>query len=231
MADVALINGVVVPVGVDQAAARRGDFPADGAFVSVVADGGVASGWLVVEPLGRERSECGRTELVGLLRADGVVVFPVVTPEQVEPSAAPGGEAGTWLSARELAVLRAGLSAQHDAATARRQAQTEREARESWLRSLVSDAHEWADENSLCGEFDRFMDEHDLPGREREFEVTVDVTVSARVTVTQRATSADAAREQVSTTEIDEEVRERIRCGQSVDFDVTDWDIDSVDEA
>lgn len=57
------------------------------------------------------------------------------------------------------------------------------------------------------------------------------VSGSSRSRLSARVTSADAAREQVSTTEIDEEVRERIRGGQSVDFDVSDWDVDSVDEA
>lgn len=55
---------------------------------------------------------------------------------------------------------------------------------ESWKSSLVSDAHEFADENNLCGEFDRFMREHDLPEREREYAVNYSVTLSGTVYVT-----------------------------------------------
>lgn len=56
---------------------------------------------------------------------------------------------------------------------------------ESWKSSLVSDAHEFADENDLCGEFDRFMREHGLSERTRSYEVswTATITVSGSTVV------------------------------------------------
>lgn len=50
--------------------------------------------------------------------------------------------------------------------------------------TLVSDAHEWADNNSLCSEFDNFMEQHGLPGRERDFCLRVDVSTTVYLTGT-----------------------------------------------
>lgn len=54
--------------------------------------------------------------------------------------------------------------------------------------TLVEDAHRWADSNNLCGEFDHFMRDHDLPPRRREFKAhaTVALTVELPVPVTAR---------------------------------------------
>ena len=70
-------------------------------------------------------------------------------------------------------------------ATARQEGRQEAEslARER-LDALVSDAHEWADNNDLCETFDRFCREHDLRERQREYEVTVHVTLSVPVSLT-----------------------------------------------
>ena len=61
----------------------------------------------------------------------------------------------------------------------RRQAETEAQQR---LDALVADAHEWAEEHELCERFDRFCREHGL--REREYDVTVRVTLSVPVSLT-----------------------------------------------
>lgn len=67
------------------------------------------------------------------------------------------------------------------------------ERHERFMAALVSDAHEYANDNDLCGEFDRFMEEHGLPRREREYEVTFTITYSSTALVT--ASSSDEAAE------------------------------------
>lgn len=62
---------------------------------------------------------------------------------------------------------------------------------QAWRAGLVESAHEWANANDLCGRFDEFMEEHDLPRRLHEYEV--EVRVDVRVTVS--AESEDEARD------------------------------------
>ena len=52
------------------------------------------------------------------------------------------------------------------------------------LDALVSRAHEWADLHDLCDKFDEFCSDNNLPEREREYEVTVHVTLSVPVSLT-----------------------------------------------
>ena len=61
--------------------------------------------------------------------------------------------------------------------------------------TLVADAHQWADDNDLCGRFDEFMDEHGLPMRERDFELRVEVATT--VYLTRTATTLEGAVEAV----------------------------------
>lgn len=65
----------------------------------------------------------------------------------------------------------------------------------AWVDSLVSDMHAAADDANLCEDFDNFMEEHNLRAREREYEVTMAVTV--RVPVTVEASSAQRAIEKI----------------------------------
>lgn len=65
------------------------------------------------------------------------------------------------------------------------------EAHERFMSQLVADAHEWADDNDLCGVFDRFMTEHGLEGRERDYEVRV--TGNFEVYLSRTATSLESA--------------------------------------
>lgn len=67
---------------------------------------------------------------------------------------------------------------------------------QQWVEDLSEDARAWADENSLCSEFDRFMQEHGLEGRTREFEVRLTYVVT--VTASDRDDAVDVACEQVT---------------------------------
>lgn len=69
------------------------------------------------------------------------------------------------------------------------------EAHERFMSQLVADAHEWADDNDLCGTFDAFMTEHGLEGRERDYEVRVAGTFE--VYLARTATSEEAACEAI----------------------------------
>lgn len=93
-------------------------------------------------------------------------------PEEVEviPAAVP--------LARLIGEL-AGRPTSIDAAELERLREANREFLR-WRDRLVEDAHAYADENNLCSEFDRFMEEHDLPTRVKEFNVTITLTVEAR---------------------------------------------------
>ena len=71
--------------------------------------------------------------------------------------------------------------------------------------TLVSDAHQWADDNDLCERFDEFMDEHGLPMRERDFELRVEVATTVYLTRTattlegaMQSVDADAVREAIN---------------------------------
>src|SRR5687768_566958 len=61
---------------------------------------------------------------------------------------------------------------------------------------LVEDAHQYANDNGLCSEFDRFMADHGLPTRVRDYEVSVHVC--GTVTVLVEASSGDDAAELVA---------------------------------
>lgn len=64
-------------------------------------------------------------------------------------------------------------------------------AHDRWTEKLISDAHEYADDNSLCHVFDEFMEEHGLRGRERDHDIEIEVT--ARITIEAPGTSESNA--------------------------------------
>lgn len=78
------------------------------------------------------------------------------------------------------------------------------EAHERFMSELVADAHVWADDNDLCETFDRFMTEHGLEGRERDYEVRVTGTFS--VYLTRTAASEEAACEAVDVSDVIEAI-------------------------
>lgn len=227
MADVAMVNGVLVPA--DSVAA----LPADGAFVSVVADEGVCSGWLVLDADDRAEIAGGQSDrpvIAAVVSPDGTVAYPLVRRGDVQTAAAPGGASGTWLSERELSMLRAALAAQRAAVAARRRAAEDRQKRDEWLESLVCDAHEWADRNSLCGEFDRFMEEHGLPGRARDYSVALTVSVTVPLSVTVFATSEDDARERADMLDMADVLLSHMQSARYPDMSVDSYAIDDVEE-
>lgn len=68
------------------------------------------------------------------------------------------------------------------AAKARQEGRREAEAAaQDRLDALVRAAHEWADQHNQCEQFDVFCVEHNLPQREREYDVTVRVTLDVPV--------------------------------------------------
>lgn len=77
----------------------------------------------------------------------------------------------------------------------------ERQEHETWKERAIVTAHEYADRHDLCGEFDRCMEEIGLRGRERDFNVDVEVTLPITVRVT--ATSADSATQMVDESDVE----------------------------
>lgn len=84
-----------------------------------------------------------------------------------------------------------------------------RNEHEMWKNNLAIDAHEYANENNLCGVFDAFMIEHGLPARTREYEVEVDVEF--RVRITREGSSAEDAAESIDQDDVDEAIVEFVR--------------------
>lgn len=72
----------------------------------------------------------------------------------------------------------------------------QREQSNEFLERLVKAAHKKADEQNWCSEFDEFMESFGLPGREREYQVTVMTTLTYTTIV--RARNEDEAGEMVT---------------------------------
>lgn len=179
--------------------------PAEGSWVRVATDSGLVCGWLVADapdaPGGVDAAGDG-VEVAVVPAAPGAqVVFTGLTGDLLM-SMVPADEAADrphWWD-RVVPSVRAALVARRQSAAARAACAAAEQATVAacdgharWVDDLVDSAHEWADENSLCGEFDRFMSAHGLPGREREFTVTLEVSVKVETTVRVYARSeADA---------------------------------------
>jgi hypothetical protein len=104
--------------------------------------------------------------------------------------------------------------------TAERRAVAEAERRfERWKDEATEQAHQYADNNNLCGEFDKFMVSIGLRPRLRTYSVTVAVNMSVLVNV--EAQSADDAQNQVTDEEVANAVRSAARDGD-IDWDATD---------
>ncbi|MFB9785215.1 hypothetical protein [Rhodococcus baikonurensis] len=102
-----------------------------------------------------------------------------------------------------------------------------------WRDALVESAHTWADENSLCSQFDNFMESHDLPSRSRTYDVEVEVNMSRRVTVSVSASNRDDAADAVDTHEVESALRDEYGIPSHVDLDLNcgDWSTENVEEA
>lgn len=171
-----------------------GTLPGVGVHVSVVASGTESSGWLVSRPTALPYARVMRAHLV---LVTGTVKEVCATREE-------------WLAASvtqrdPLPVTISSLHRWH----------VER------LMSIVHAAHEWADENELCGRFDEFLGEWALPTRdEREQEVRV--RVSGVLTVPGRGRDVESAFQDLSREEIVAAARAALDDG--ITFDVENDD-------
>ena len=157
--------------------------------------------------------------------------------EQVWPSIGEGVlnlptpiiDAGAWVPAEdvrrveaEVERLRAELRrAELDRDTAREEASTL--AREDRARNEA--AQEWADDNDLCSQFERFCEAYGWQGRIDDVEVTVDVTVQVSMLV------SDVPRYEQDTYNLeqridDDAIREKLNEGafSLMSTSVSDWD-------
>lgn len=228
----------------DVAVADRVESPADGVafpppngtFVRVDTGTERVRGWVVVDRL-TPPSSSENWAVVGVVpvSADGDVWHGRVTPDQITLEAS-DAEPVWW---PRVAPLMASLMAVRWAADLARTGQ--RNAEESkaellaghvrWRDELVSSAHQWADDNGLCSQFDDFMELHDLLRRSRMYDVVVDVVVRTQVTVTRSGTSGDDAEESVSVDEVAGAFRESYGVAHDVEIEVDDWTAVRSDEA
>lgn len=82
-------------------------------------------------------------------------------------------------------------------AEAREEGRREAEQRHAeFMDRLVRDAHEYANDNDLCGVFDEFMESHGLPRRTRDYRVEFRVSFTSSTVV--EASSSDEAAELVA---------------------------------
>ncbi len=96
--------------------------------------------------------------------------------------------------------------------------------------NLVDSAHEWADDNDLCQKFDQFMESQGLPGREREFTVSVSVSLTVNVDLPLAARSEQAARdEQFCISDLENLAAERVSRDGVYAVTVDDWSVFEVE--
>lgn len=110
---------------------------------------------------------------------------------------------------------------EHARQEGRRQAE---DAAQRRLDALVTDAHEWANEHDLCETFDRFCRKHDLPEREREYEVTAHLTISVPVVLT--VTSTNDVQDTFNDTYDEDDIWRMIRNQEIDPSSVTAYDLE-----
>lgn len=201
-------------------------FPAEGVWSEVFDDCGdvVASGWFSIDAEVSTR-DMGRVVLVSPgLAVPGPKLLSAwtgsVAPSGVRAAAVAPGSAPVWFGqyvrpVHESQRVVVELAAERDRSAALERAQGESVRKhQEWIEELNDRAIEWADDNSLCEQFDRFMEENGLRGRERDQEV--EVTVTATMTVTVRGVSQRDAEERI----VSDDIREHISGNLSyLDFD------------
>ena len=159
--------------------------------------------------------------------------------EQVWPSIGEGvlnlpnpiTEAGAWVPAEEARRIEADaerVRAELAAVTADRDMARATVARlETEDRDRNEAAREWADENNLCSQFERFCDAYGWEGRTVDLDLTVRVTLEVTVRADEVA-RGDQGHCSMLTDRIDRyDVFEAIRDADSgiIDhYEVTDWD-------
>ncbi|MDZ7912929.1 MAG: hypothetical protein U5O16_14030 [Rhodococcus sp. (in: high G+C Gram-positive bacteria)] len=217
---VSVVDGAVFP-------------PVDGSFVWVDTGSEWFRGWVAVDRAQVTAfPEISAVVTVVGVSADRGVWAGRVTPEQViveEPGAV--ALPGWW---ERIAPLLVETMAARRAAGAAEENKAELVAAHvQWRDALVESAHTWADENSLCSQFDNFMESHDLPGRSRMYDVEVEVNISRRVTVSVSASNCDDAADAVDTREVESALRDEYGIPSHVDLDLNcgDWSTENVEEA
>lgn len=159
-------------------------------------ENGPVPGWLVLEhrncvAAGRERrcaivqAESCSVVTAGLISEVQVVAGPIHTDERMPE----------WVSA-----LASSYWEIQEARAERDTARSALQAHEVRLERIVDASHEFADEHSLCSDFDEFMIREGLRPRMSDWDCEVDATVRVRVTV--RARNADDAESEVDDAQV-----------------------------
>lgn len=199
--DVAVVENVTSGAGV--AAPAGGVFPADGVFVEVREGEAWTAGWLVAD-----RTDVAALSVNGVAedkRVVSVALVPLspdapvwqgrVRPDQVVVASLQRPVPVWW--ERIATSLAEAMRDRREVAWLREHLQANQKAHADWVEHIAKDAGTWADENNLCSEFDRFMEEHGLPPRSREFTVEALVTITTKVSVPVSARSEEVAEDEV----------------------------------
>lgn len=221
--------GAIMSVSVPEIE-RSAESAATFASVRAIPDGAVVrvdgvAGWILVD---RERTvPAGGAVWAALLPCDESLAFTVLALTPGEVTVMSTASPSPWWS-RTVPVLRGALESRlvetqavTDLQEARAALREEHARHARQVDKLVEDAHSWADENDLCSRFDDFMVEHDLPPRDRDFDVEVKVTLTSCVRVRiSRVRDAQAAENAVDDAEVREALAENgIHVGNGLDLD------------
>ncbi|MDH6293176.1 hypothetical protein [Rhodococcus opacus] len=227
MSDVVLVDGVLVPAGVET---QEGwVFPPDGAYVALRD----AVGWLVVDPVDRAGQVRGGKAAVALLVQDVTPGVSGLLLAEVSPGdlvLRTESDTRALLDSERVLILQV-LGEHRREREARAELAAARREHEQRIESLVDDAHTWADENSLCGQFDRFMDEHGLRSRSREFVVECAVTITAKVSVRVSASDSSAAEDRVESGEVARALGRQLGGFRRHGLELDDYTVTGVEEA
>lgn len=210
---------------------RVAGFPVEGAWVQVRSEdgGAIVRGWLSVDPVSAGVEGVNVAVVTVGTAPTGEATIGVwtgrVTPERVNPTGVGDTPSVPLWFAGFVDVVHARTRMAGDLeAVGRERGQltellrTTKQRHESRISELAEDACEFADRHNLCGEFDRFMEDHGLPGRARDHEV--EVTVTAHLTVTVSARSQTDAENEVDEDDVRTAIRDQ---GPYLTFD---YDVD-----
>ncbi|RYD13981.1 MAG: hypothetical protein EOP90_15635 [Lysobacteraceae bacterium] len=224
--DVAVVENVASGAGVSA--------PADGVFVEVREGEGWMAGWLVADPTDVAAlsvngvAEDKRLVSVALvpLSPDAPVWQGRVHPDQLVVASMQRPVPVWW--ERIATSLREAMRDRREAAWLREHLQANQKAHADWVDSIAKDAGTWADENNLCSEFDRFMEEHGLPPRSREFTVEALVTITTKVSVSVSARSEEVAEDEVDGEMLARALGRRIGGFRRHDLDLREYTVTEV---
>lgn len=192
-----------------------------GAVVVLPDSEGGGTGWLIAEDEAGDRRCCA---VVGVMTSAIIACGPVSEVKVLDRTTAPMDDMAVpeWASA--LAGLAWKAWRAEAACDAARVALSKHQDR---LEDIVDAAHDFANEKSLCTDFDDFMEEQGLRSRTHEYDCEVDVKVRLVVKVTAR--TAESAEDDVDS----EMVKDALRAMSSYDLvnSMEDFDVNDVCEA